>query len=764
MLSLLKNCAVLGVIGMTALLSGYDKMPVLAQNNTMESTRLQRLETVADIWGKLFLFHPNVLVAGNTDWNKVLLSALPQIEKANNTNEFVNALNEFLLKPLNDSSLLVQRAGTTASGTTKGALSSKNLTNSVGYIDATDQKIYTESNFLNEFNSAHKNLGEIENLIVDLRWKTSDIPATGFAQFFRFFTDTTLDGSTRLTRLHEGWSEKNEPNVYRQRWRTLKDKAIFPISRVDVELRRLYPSTSFDRLSAIKVPTIFLVNNTSFLFVADVLNALQAKPSIGVLWQKSGTFLMPKSESVAYPDNIQLYLNTKLLVAPNNALGFRPDLITDQVVNENSMVDMAKQALANKPKNSARFTQPTMVFPSVSLSSSNSITQEERLLGLFKIWSIMRYFFPHFEYADIEWGSVLREWIPKVENAANIRDYYIVLQQLTAKLNDSHIFVNHRSLTSGTSTIPLRMERIENKAIIAEVKPNTPMPFERGDEVLAIDDMPIQEFEAYWKSRISASSERALYRNIYDRSLWGISSTSIKLTVKKRKDGSVQTGSLMRDTERSNWFTSTDASHFKTLAGNLGYINLFTLPDLNELDKALTALKDTDGIVFDLRGYPKFWITRDLMGRLIKESSRSTIFDVPNVQGPNLSERRFERGQSTVQPYLALNYLKPIVVLINQNTQSMPEDFCIYLTNAKRATFVGLGTTGTNGNITFIYLPGGGAMTFTGMRVLFGDGSRFQNIGIKPHVEVSPTIQGIVEGRDEILEKGIETLKSLIKK
>jgi integrase len=38
--------------------------------------RLQRLETLADLWGKLYLFHPNVAVR-ELDWEGVLARAIP---------------------------------------------------------------------------------------------------------------------------------------------------------------------------------------------------------------------------------------------------------------------------------------------------------------------------------------------------------------------------------------------------------------------------------------------------------------------------------------------------------------------------------------------------------------------------------------------------------------------------------------------------------------------------------------------------------------
>ncbi len=50
-------------------------------------------------------------------------------------------------------------------------------------------------------------------------------------------------------------------------------------------------------------------------------------------------------------------------------------------------------------------------------------------------------------------------------------------------------------------------------------------------------------------------------------------------------------------------------------------------------------------------------------------------------------------------------------------------------------------------------------MTFTGMRVLYEDGSRFQNVGIVPDVVARPTIAGLRSGRDEVLEAGVDVLR-----
>lgn len=46
----------------------------------------------------------------------------------------------------------------------------------------------------------------------------------------------------------------------------------------------------------------------------------------------------------------------------------------------------------------------------------------------------------------------------------------------------------------------------------------------------------------------------------------------------------------------------------------------------------------------------------------------------------------------------------------------------------------------------------------SGIGVYYPDGIETQRIGIVPDIEIKPTIQGIKEGRDEVLEKAIEII------
>ena len=50
-------------------------------------------------------------------------------------------------------------------------------------------------------------------------------------------------------------------------------------------------------------------------------------------------------------------------------------------------------------------------------------------------------------------------------------------------------------------------------------------------------------------------------------------------------------------------------------------------------------------------------------------------------------------------------------------------------------------------------------MTFTGMKVLKHDGAQHHGIGIRPTVPVAPTRKGLAAGRDEVVERALETVQ-----
>ena len=52
----------------------------------------------------------------------------------------------------------------------------------------------------------------------------------------------------------------------------------------------------------------------------------------------------------------------------------------------------------------------------------------------------------------------------------------------------------------------------------------------------------------------------------------------------------------------------------------------------------------------------------------------------------------------------------------------------------------------------------------TGQVVRHADGRQLQRVGVQPHIRVEPTIEGIRQGRDEVLEAAVAFLGQTVGK
>ena len=78
--------------------------------------------------------------------------------------------------------------------------------------------------------------------------------------------------------------------------------------------------------------------------------------------------------------------------------------------------------------------------------------------------------------------------------------------------------------------------------------------------------------------------------------------------------------------------------------------------------------------------------------------------------------------------------------------------------SARGAIVVGSQTTGADGNVSAVPLPGGQQTMISGIGVFYPDKIPTQRIGIVPNFEVHPTIAGIRAHRDEVLEEGVRQI------
>ncbi len=94
--------------------------------------------------------------------------------------------------------------------------------------------------------------------------------------------------------------------------------------------------------------------------------------------------------------------------------------------------------------------------------------------------------------------------------------------------------------------------------------------------------------------------------------------------------------------------------------------------------------------------------------------------------------------------------------MVNEQSQSRSEFTAMAFQTADNVITIGNQTAGADGDVVRLEYMGGYRTIITGIGILYPDGSETQRIGVKIDIEVKPTINGLSQGRDEVLEKAIE--------
>ena len=93
---------------------------------------------------------------------------------------------------------------------------------------------------------------------------------------------------------------------------------------------------------------------------------------------------------------------------------------------------------------------------------------------------------------------------------------------------------------------------------------------------------------------------------------------------------------------------------------------------------------------------------------------------------------------------------------MNGGTQSHAEFTAMCLKTGDNVITIGSQTSGADGNTSQVNLVGGFKNWITGIGIFYPDGRETQRKGVNIDIEIKPTVLGLSEGRDEVLERAIE--------
>jgi carboxyl-terminal processing protease len=199
-------------------------------------------------------------------------------------------------------------------------------------------------------------------------------------------------------------------------------------------------------------------------------------------------------------------------------------------------------------------------------------------------------------------------------------------------------------------------------------------------------------------------------------------------------------------------------------SGKVGYIRIPSFSDPELESDALKFVKEYGklaAIVIDVRqnggGSTPSGLIAALMNRSYREWAESTPIQIGivNWQLGSASHPTYHIPSDPDQPD-ASAYQGKVVLLVDDGCGSACEDFVVPFKDNQRAVLVGATTTGSSGQPYFIRFPNGMSFHVSTKRESFPDGKQFEGVGIKPDVELEPSIDDLRNGKDPVLEKALE--------
>ena len=390
-----------------------------------------------------------------------------------------------------------------------------------------------------------------------------------------------------------------------------------------------------------------------------------------------------------------------------------------------------------------------------------------QILALYRFWNIIEYWYPNRDILEGNWDGVLAQFIPRIALAKTRDDFQLEMVQLIGKIADTH--ANLYSLPpqlrppAGTCQLPVLTRFIENRSVVtgyseSEAGPATGLKV--GDVIESLDGQPVDRIVSQVTPYYPASNSAARMRDIARSITQGACST-VQVGVRRGSDVSTVSAERIPSAKlnpRSGATHDRPGDTFQMLADDVAYIKLSSIK-VADVPAYAQRLKQTKGLVIDIRNYPSEFVVFAIGGLLVDRPTPFARFTAGNLDNPGAFYWINTVSLNPLMPH----YAGKVVVLVDEISVSQSEYTTMAFRSAPQTTVIGSMTAGADGNVSEILLPGGLRTVISGIGVFYPDKKPTQRIGIVPDVEVKPTIAGIRAGRDEVLEAALRQIQSATK-
>jgi C-terminal processing protease CtpA/Prc len=189
------------------------------------------------------------------------------------------------------------------------------------------------------------------------------------------------------------------------------------------------------------------------------------------------------------------------------------------------------------------------------------------------------------------------------------------------------------------------------------------------------------------------------------------------------------------------------------LSNDVAYLKISTAK-VSDARRYIENAAGTKGLILDIRDYPSEFMVFALGSLLVESETPFARVTQGDLANPGAFHWAAPISLHPASPH----YPGKIVVLVDETSVSAAEYAALAFRSAPKAIVVGSPTAGADGNVSTLPLPGGLHTMISGVGVFYPDKTPTQRVGIVPNILVTPTIAGIREQRDEVLEEALRQI------
>jgi len=393
--------------------------------------------------------------------------------------------------------------------------------------------------------------------------------------------------------------------------------------------------------------------------------------------------------------------------------------------------------------------------------------RNDRQANFERLWRAMDRYYPYFALKGVDWDEVYGRYRPQVAQTTSDHEYWRLMAQMLAELNDGHTGMLSPSRQSGRTYFGTARPfganiLVDEVDIVAQAA-----GLERCAVLIAVDDRPVEEALVAVPASLTAGGLPHNLRNLAAAHL--LSSRDDRLTVSfVDTSGVIQTVTLQQPAETAalsptTAITSPPPISSERLPTGIGLIRVATFSGregqalVAAFGAALDELLDTPGLILDLRG------NGGGDQRLADQIARRFLTEPFTYGREDYAGRLPQRGwlpgiTFRLTPRQPL-YEGPLVLLIDEYNFSTAEQFIVALSDSGRATTVGRPTGGSTGNPVSFELTGGALVRFSTGDFRRHDGTPVEGRGIVPDRLVTLTAADCA-GPDRDLETAVTFLQT----